>query len=465
MNRLSRLRDRLAASLAALALAMTLAACGSSAAPATQTPLPSDTPVPATATPAGPTATATPDVAALKQNGGIAIIEEAYHRLLDEYIDPLEPHALLQQAWSGVQTEAAAEGLDVPPAPRFSGDRVADFAAFSDAYVPLAASAADPTQLRYAAIRTMAKSLHDCHTFFLSPVASDTINETRQGNGSVGIGVELIGAPPLVTGVIAGGPADRAGIRVGDRIVQIDGADASALGPAPAFERINGDPGTSVRLTLRRAGAPLDLTIVRERVIPQNVESRVLGGGIGYVRIRNFIQGGVHGPLRDALTAFDRQGVDKWIIDIRDNPGGQFDGDAISLFVKDGVTTRDRGRDRKIGETRASGETLPVVRPLVLLTNIGTGSVAEAFAAALQEYHVAYVIGGTTNGCVGFTDIVDLGDGSSIAVTTFVNLGPVTNKPLNGVGVIPDEPVVRTQANIANGVDPQLDAAIAHFGG
>ncbi len=456
--------------LSALTLALALSACGSSSPPATQTPFPATstaTAIPATATPAGPTATPTADPVVLARDGGIVVIEAAYDRLLDEYIDPLEPRALLIQAWYGVQTEGAAQELAVPPQPSFSGDRLADFAAFRAAYVPLASAAADPKALRYAAIRAMTTSLHDCHTFFLSPVASDTINETREGKGSVGIGVELIGTPALVTEVIAGGPAERAGVLVGDRIASIDGADASALGPSAAFERINGDEGTSVRLVVRRPGvdATVEFTIGRERVIPRNIETRVLAGGIGYVRVRNFVESGVRGPLRDALTALDAQGVTRWIIDIRGNPGGQFDPEAISLFVKDGVTTRDRGRNRQIEETRASGDVLAVIRPLVLLTNNRTGSVAEAFAAALQEYHVAYVVGAATNGCVGFTDIAALGDGSSIAVTTHVNLGPVTDRPLNGVGVIPDEAVERTQADIAAGRDPQLDAAVAHLGG
>ncbi|TAK59452.1 MAG: PDZ domain-containing protein [Dehalococcoidia bacterium] len=463
MNQTPRARLALLLPLAILTLLLA-ASCTSTPPRLTETP--TVTPIPATATPAGPTATPTPDLAVLLKDGGIAIIRTAYDRLLDEYIEPLKPNDVLAEAWAGAASEAAAEGIAVPARPALSGDREGDFAAFRDAYVPLAASG-DATKLRYAALRTMAQSLHDCHTFFLSPVAADTINETREGQGSVGIGVELGGPPPLVTGVIGGGPADRAGIRVGDRIARIDDADASQLGPASAFELINGKEDTTVRLQLRRPGeaAPVELAITRARVIPQNVEPRVLGGGIGYVRVRNFVQEGIHGPLRDALTSFEAQGVTRWIIDLRDDPGGQFDGDAISLFVKDGVTTRTRNRDGKLDETRASGETLPVVRPMVLLTNNGTGSVAEAFAAALQEYGVAYVIGAKTNGCVGYTDIGDLGDGSSMAVTTHVNLGPVTNKLLNGVGVIPDEPVTRTQSNIVNGVDPQLDAAIAHLGG
>lgn len=459
IDRLS--RARVAAFFLAV-IALAVAACTST--PARLTATPPATLVPPTATAAGPTATPTPDLAALLRDGGIAIIKTAYDRLLDEYINPVTPDALLTQAWSGVATEAAVEGLAVPPQPALPGDRAGDFMAFSDAYVPLAAKG-DATKLRYAAIRTMAQSLHDCHTFFLSPVASDTMNQTREGEGSVGIGVELSGPPLLVTGVIAGGPADHAGIRVGDRIVRIDGSDSTALGPAAALDLINGTEGTTVRLELRRPGqsATLNLSIVRARVIPQNVESRVLGNGVGYVRVRNFVASGIHGPLRDALTAFEAKGVTKWIIDLRDDPGGQFDNDAISLFVKSGVTTITRNREGKITKTYATGNTLPVIRPLVLLTNNGTGSVAEAFAAALQEYHVAFVVGGTTNGCVGYTDIGALGDGSSLAVTTAVSFGPVTDKPLDGVGVIPDEPVARTQADIVNGVDPQLDAAIRHL--
>jgi C-terminal processing protease CtpA/Prc len=78
---------------------------------------------------------------------------------------------------------------------------------------------------------------------------------------------------------------------------------------------------------------------------------------------------------------------------------------------------------------------------------------------------VAYVVGATTNGCVGYTDVSPLGDGSSLAVTTNVNQGPVSGKPLNGAGVVPDRAVARTQADIAAGRDTQLDAAVAYLEG
>ena len=461
MRQLTRVLRRLAL-FAALSLA--LAACGVSEPEPAPTPPAAATAVP-TATPAGPAATPTPDLALLLKDGGIGIIQIAYDRLLDEYIDPLEPAPLMAAAWAGLVAEAAALGLDAPAKPSFGGTRADALAAFALAYVPFANGAADPTPLRYAALRGMAQSLRDCHTFFLNPVASDTLVDTRSGKGSVGIGVELAGAPPLVAEVITGGPAARAGVLVGDRITAIDGGDASSLGPAGAYDLINGDERTTVRISLRRAGAaaPVELSIRRERVVPPNVESRVIDAAVGYVRIRHFTDGGVKGDLQKALEAFEAQGVTSWIIDLRGNPGGRLDTAAISLFVRDGVVVRNRGRDGKLEEERATGDLLPVIRPMVLLTNSGTGSVSEIFAAALKEYGVAQTVGTNTNGCVGYTDVRELGDGSSLAVTTHVHLGPVTNRELNGAGVQPDLVIGRSEYDIANLLDPQLDAAVARL--
>ena len=458
-----RLSSNVFASFVAL-IALVAAGCASATSTPTQTPPPTVTTIPATATPSGPTATPTPDLAELLKDGGIAIVLRAYDRLLDQYIDPLEPSALLGAAWEGAAAQAVTQGVAVPPYPSLAGDRATDFAAFSAAYVQLTAGLPDPKEIRFAAIRGMAESLADCHTFFLGPVASTTLDDARSGKGIVGVGIELSGVPPLVTEVIASGPAEKAGVLVGDRIAAVDGVDASAWGPAAAFERINGDEGTPVRLRLTRPdAAPLEVTITRARVTPPNVSSRIVGDAIGYVRIRNWVDDGVTKPLRDALTALDAQGTTRWIIDLRDNPGGRLDTGAMSLFVREGVILRERGRGGALREETSSGETLPVLRPTVLLTNNRTGSVSEMFVAALDEYGVADVVGAKTNACVGFTDVQPLGDGSSLAVTTHVMHGPVTNAPLNGVGVIPDQVVARTADDIAAGRDPQLDAAIARL--
>jgi carboxyl-terminal processing protease len=203
----------------------------------------------------------------------------------------------------------------------------------------------------------------------------------------------------------------------------------------------------------------LDLTLRRERVDPPNISTRIIGDTTGYLRIRTWLDGGVKDDLAAKLAGFERGGVEDWIIDLRDNPGGQLDLAAISLFVRDGVVVRSRGRDGGT-EERATGAVLPAVRPIVVLTNNRTGSVSELFAIALQEYGIATILGAQTNGCAGYTVVHPLGDGSSLAVTTHENLGPLTDRPLEGAGVLPDVAVARTPADIEAGLDPQLDAAI-----
>ena len=465
------LKRRTAAGAIVVALALVALACSdektTSVTPSAGVPAVTAT---AEVTAAPPTATApvgtpTPDPALLR-DGGVAMIQTAFVRLMDQYINPLNSSDLLSEAWAGVRQEAAAEGLSIDAAPSFTGDRAADIAAFEAAYVPLAAQAPDATKLRYAAISQMAASLNDCHTFFLTPVGSDTLIDTRSRRRGGGHRRGTGGGAAGYHGSHhrrAGGPGGTAHRRPdpgGGR----HGHDVAAA--AGDFDLINGREGTVAALSIRRAGeaAPLAIGVTRERVTPPNIESRLLGNGIGYVRVRNFVDGGIATPLRDVLTGFELQGVTKWIIDLRDDPGGREDTNAMSLFVPDGVLVKSRFRDRT-EEERATGATLPVVRPTVLLADNRTGSVAELFAAGLQEYGVAHVIGQTTNGCVGFTDVQPLGDGSSLAVTVAVNIGPVTGKELAGVGVVPDEAVGRTQADVLNGVDPQLDAAVRYFGG
>lgn len=447
-----------------IAIGLAGGACASAAAPPTPTPTAEPTAAP-TATPSPLPGTPTPDPALL-EHGGVGIIEKAFGLILDGYIRPVDPAALLGAAWSGASEAAAAAGARIPAAPVLPAGRDGAWAAFREAYVALVSANPDldTSSVRYAAIDRMAASLGDCHTYFLKPVLARVQEETRQGTRGVGVGVEVLAATPnVITEVYRGSPADVAGVRAGDRVLAVDGVDVSTATRDVVVGALRGPEGSEVTLMVRRpaTGETLTFRLRRALVVPANVEHELLPGGIGYVRIRAFVAGGVHDGVRQALLELDRQGANAWILDLRDNYGGELDVGLPSLFIASGPVVRVSYREG--GETwNADGSVLPFRKPMVLLVNGLTGSVSEAVAAALDEYDVAYLIGEPTFGCAGFTVETPLGDGTTLAVTSGVNVGPVSGASLEG-GVQPDEYVARTFDDLAAGRDPQLDRAVAYL--
>ena len=322
------------------------AACGVAIDDATPTPPPPT---------AAPEPTPTPD-SVLLQDGGVAVVQRAYDRLLDQYIEPVDSSRILDGAWTLLVQAAEEQDLDPPAKPAFTDERAPDFALFRQAFVDLAAQSPDAEALRHASVRGMTEALQDCHTFFLSPVANDTLVGAREGRGTVGIGVDLAGIPPLVTEVVATSPAARAGVAVGDRVVAVDGEDVTGMGPAGAYELLNGEEGTSVTVVVERGDGrgTAEYNIARERVNPPNIEGRLINGVVGYVRVRNFTDEGVAAGLRRTIDDFETQGAVAWVLDIRGNPGGRLDVGAMSLFVRRGS---DRARPESCRrDSRRDGE-------------------------------------------------------------------------------------------------------------
>jgi carboxyl-terminal processing protease len=327
---------------------------------------------------------------------------------------------------------------------------------------------ADLASVRYAALEGMAASVGDCHTFFLPPVQTEALNETQTGSGTVGIGVELAPGPPVwIREALSGGPAEQAGLRSGDQILSVDGEDVSTFDYRQVDERLRGERGTLVSVTVSRppAGEQVTAAMTRDLVRPPSVESEVLADGIGYLRIRAFVLGGVGEEVDEALHGFEEAGVRGWVIDVRDNPGGFLDVPTISRFVAEGVVARSLRRGGEETTEEADGSYFEPGRPAVVLLNQGSSSVAEVFAAALQDHGVAYLIGTTSRGCAGYTAIEKLGDGSSLGVTTGRNLSPLGGRPLNDPGVVPDEWTGRSVEDISEGRDPPLERAIAYLRG
>src|SRR5205823_1543329 len=151
------------------------------------------------------------------------------------------------------------------------------------------------------------------------------------------------------------------------------------------------EEGDNVDIRLHRPGQfePVTVTLNLAAYAPQNLQTKVLDGGIGYIRIHDWLDRNITRQLITALARFNDSKVKKWVIDLRGNPGGFISADVISLFVADGVAIRGRRRDGIIEEDRATGYVLAEPKPLDILVDDGSASASEIFALALQEHHAA----------------------------------------------------------------------------
>ena len=427
-------------------------------------PAPSPTvAVVATAVPARePSPTPEPDLG----EGWIELVRRGWESILDYHIAQPEPRPLLAAAWGEVSAEARSRGIDAGSQPALAGEREEMWAAFANSYLALLhASPEDAWQAyRYAALSGMTASLGDCHTFFLPPRRSEVLTDIRTGRGSGGIGVEL--APVLPTYVretISGGPAHKAGVLPGDYLLAVDGRDVTGLGIEVITELLRGEPGSAISVEVRRPsnGSVLNFPLTRDLVHAPVADGRVLPDGSGYIRIRSFTTGP---SLRDAvdglIAGFEAAGVQGWVIDLRDNPGGDSDLELYGRFVGDAVAKRSLLRDGGLEIRDGEGEAYPQ-RPIAVLVNAGTASVAEIFAAMLQDYGRGRVFGSGTGRCAGFVSLETYPDQSTLGVTIARSLTPRTEQPLWQTGVVPDVTVRRTQADIAANRDPVREAALA----
>ena len=246
----------------------------------------------------------------------------------------------------------------------------------------------------------------------------------------------------VITKVHAGSPADEAGLKYRDVIVGIDGEAAADLGYSETVKRVRGAENTKVKLSLMRGEMPMTVEITRRSYLYNAVSSKIINGNIGYVRIDNF-DSRVDVNFDDAIGKLQEAGVQALVFDVRDNPGGMKDSmvKMLDLLCPEGVlfTMRDKHGSESV-DYSAPGE---INLPMVVIVNQDSYSAAEFFAAALQEYGKAQIVGTGTSG-KGFSQVTkDLGDGSAINLSTNEYFTP-KGKSLAGVGLTPDYPVELT---------------------
>lgn len=319
--------------------------------------------------------------------------------------------------------------------------------------------------------REVALALVDCMIFAIGDVyayyrtAEQTEDYRNDMSGSfAGIGVNVKRSDTentvLITSVIEGSPAEEAGLAAGDYIVAVNGERVTDLGAAAALDKIKGEIGTVVKITVLRDGEEADYDVERRRVEESTVTYSLLEGGtIGYVKITAF-KGNTDDQFVAAIDALEAAAVEAVIFDLRGNPGGYLDvcaamlsylvptGTPISSFTslkeKPTAGTEKKGlfaTDGEDSEFEKEGDHVFSI-PSVVLCNSTSASGAELFTAAMQDYDemgllVATVMGEVTykKGVMQATKVFT--DDSTLTVTTHLYNSP-SGKNYDGVGVIPD---------------------------
>ncbi len=420
-----------------------------------------------------PVAASTPE----QSPSRVETVKEAYDLLLDRYYKPLKSSDLLTSAWKGA-TQATKGGGQVD-APKLSGDRNADWQAFSAQYQQLFDKSGGSVQgpaLAFGAIDAMAVGLHDDHTYFLNSEE----NKRRQaadsgGEQFVGVGITIGNrAPFVVQEVQVGGPADRGGVKSGDAITAIDGADASNFSVQDISNKLRGgQAGSTVTVTVKRSdGSTQNLTLTRAQIVQPAIESKLMPDGTGYIALHNFSDAYARFPdgrniaeeLDAALQSFEQSGVKGWVFDVRGNPGGseQTLAEVAGRFLPDGIVVASVDRDGHTTEAPADGHLFSIQRPLAVLIDGQSGSASELFAATMKEYGRARLVGQRTAGAVNGAEETELPDGAAIQYTVIQGLTGKLRKVLDGAGVSPDDTVGgggSPSAVLAGRSDAQFDAA------
>ena len=316
----------------------------------------------------------------------------------------------------------------------------------------------DDHKLLDNAIRGMVSGL-DSHSAFLDSEQFEEIRLSTMGSyPGVGIEVAADGAAVKILHPIRGSPAERAGIRAGDVIAKIDGADAGS-DVTGAIEKLRGEAGTVVRLTLRRpsTGEVREYTLKRTEVEVHSVERAALAAGFGYVRITGFSETTPH-DLDRAVAELKRanpQGLKGLVLDLRNNPGGVLEsGVAVAdAFLDHGVIVTADGRtpDARFEMDATPGDLLNGA-PLVVLVNGGTASAAEIVAGALKDHGRAELIGHRTYGKGTVQTVMPLTRGA-LKLTTSRYFTP-SGASIHEKGILPDVTVAGREiapADLAGG--------------
>lgn len=325
----------------------------------------------------------------------------------------------------------------------------------------------DATQMLYGSIKGMLKSTGDPYNAFFSPEENKKFNEEITGSFE-GIGAE-IGMKNNVLTIIAPlkeNPAEKAGIRAGDKILKINDESAEDMTVEEAVEKIRGPKNSEVKLTIFRNGDPETKEIIVKREIIKvksaTLEFKGNEGDIAYVELSRFGNDTNRdfGAIAREITSKKIKGM---ILDLRDNPGGYLDAsiNVASRMITKGkiVVIEEDSKGNKTNSYAGGGDLLSEYY-MVILINEGSASASEILAGALRENREnVTIIGKKSFGKGSVQKFIDLDNGTAMKVTVAKWLTPKGNQ-INNEGIHPDTEIDLSEDDFNDNRDPQLDKAI-----
>ena len=314
----------------------------------------------------------------------------------------------------------------------------------------------DPDSLSQAAVEGMLDSLDDPYASFLT--ASEYAIETEDYHGSfqgIGANVGIRDGDITIIAPLPDSPAERAGIRAGDVIREVDGEDTEGWSLLEAVSRIRGPKGEPVILGIERPEESVTLTVVRDQVELRSVELDFLPGDIAHMTISTFSET-TAGEVGEALSSMgDARGL---IVDVRNNPGGLLQSvvDVLSHFIDGGLILYQVDGEGNHQEWEASPGTSLEETPLVVLINEGSASASEVLAGALRDRQDVPLVGETTFGKGSVNTLRGLNDGTGVYFT-IARWHTPEGVLLEGEGISPDVEVVQDEDSDD---DLQIEAAV-----